>query len=244
MKPVNLTELNFSDLKLTFHTPNALTRWRVDTLLIKEPVTVEWISSFTKNDVFVDVGANVGMYAVLAGALAKCRVYAFEPMAENRAVLLWNVVGNGLLYRVLVDDRALSDRDGFGELHLSSQKPGSSCHALNDKVDGRGQAFDPVFSQPCEFARLDTLINQESVSAPTRVKIDVDGFEPAVVRGIGGCLKTVRSMLVEVNPALVTHRFMVSGLCDEGFRFDPAQVRASTRAGGPFQGVAEYLFFR
>jgi len=40
--------------------------WRFKTLFEKEPETIDWINSFRKEDVFWDIGANVGIYSIWA----------------------------------------------------------------------------------------------------------------------------------------------------------------------------------
>ncbi len=62
---------------LTFHCPNDLTRWRVQTFFEKEPETLEWIDGFSANDVFWDVGANMGLYTLYAASKGT-QVLAFE----------------------------------------------------------------------------------------------------------------------------------------------------------------------
>ena len=46
--------------------PNLQTKWRVDTLLSKEPVTIEWLNKIRSNEILLDIGANVGMYSIWA----------------------------------------------------------------------------------------------------------------------------------------------------------------------------------
>ena len=60
------TELKFGEISAQYVTPNTATRWRVDTLFEKEPITIEWIAGFKPDDVLIDVGANVGMYTIWA----------------------------------------------------------------------------------------------------------------------------------------------------------------------------------
>src|SRR5882724_5820112 len=78
------------DQKLSFLVPNTSVKWRVDTLLEKEPETIEWIDSFKEGEVFYDVGANIGLYSVYAAARRKSPVVAFEPDARNYALLVEN----------------------------------------------------------------------------------------------------------------------------------------------------------
>jgi hypothetical protein len=54
----------------------------------------------------------------------------------------------------------------------------------------------------------------------------------------------LRTLLVELNPALAEHRDARARLAAQGFEWDPAQVHSAARAAGPFRGVAEHIFRR
>ena len=89
------------DIEVIYTTPSLSTKWRVDTLFEKEPVTLEWIAEFRPGEVLVDVGANVGMYTVWAARTRGARVYAFEPESLNYALLNRNNVANKLETQVV-----------------------------------------------------------------------------------------------------------------------------------------------
>ena len=232
--------------EVAYTTPTKATKWRVDTLFSKEPVTIEWIAGFRPGEVLVDVGANVGMYTIWAAKTREARVFAFEPEALNYALLNRNIFRNGLSGRVRAFCVALSDRAGIGELHLSKFMAGGSSHSLNERVDPYHRPASPEFTQGCVSATLDGLVRDGVVPAPQHIKIDVDGFEPQVIRGAAQTLRSdsVRSMLIEVNQSLPDHMAMVADLNGLGFRHDPAQVERSVRKEGYFKGCAEYVFTR
>ena len=53
--------------------------FRIKTLFVKEPMTIEWMHSFRPDEIMLDVGANIGMYSCYAAKIIGARVYAFEP---------------------------------------------------------------------------------------------------------------------------------------------------------------------
>lgn len=240
------TELKHGDVSVLYSTPNTTTRWRVDSLFEKEPITIEWIAGFRPDDVLVDVGANVGMYTVWAAKTRGVRVFAFEPESQNFALLNRNIFLNGLGDRVNAYCLAMSDAAGLSQLHLSNFTPGSSCHSFGEQVDYNHVPMQPAYSQGCVSARLDDLIASGAVAEPDHVKIDVDGFEPKVVAGMQRIIAgtKLRSLLIEINQNLADHRQLVADLKARGFDYDPAQVAAAERKSGPFQGCAEYVFKR
>ena len=240
------TELKLGDVSVLYCTPNTHTRWRVDSLFKKEPITIEWISGFHSEDVLIDVGANVGMYTVWAAKTRGIRVYAFEPESQNYALLNRNIFLNELADRVNAYCLAISDAAGLSQLHLSAFKAGGSCHSLGEQVNFKHEPMRPAYSQGCVSACLDDLVASGVVPEPDHIKIDVDGFEPKVIAGARRIIEgsKLRSLLIEVNQNLADHRQMVAELNARGFNHDPAQVAAAERPSGPFKGCAEYVFKR
>ncbi|HXM80355.1 MAG TPA: FkbM family methyltransferase [Burkholderiales bacterium] len=231
---------------VVYATPNQTTQWRAETLFEKEPVTIEWIGRLGPADTLVDVGANVGMYAIWAAKVQRAHVWAFEPESQNYALLNCNVVLNKVGDLVKAYCVALADHAGFSELHLSTFTPGGSCHSLGERVNFKLEPMRPAYSQGCVAATLDELVQAGVLPQPTHIKVDVDGFEHKVIAGARRTVRDsrLRSMLIEVNGNLAEHRALVRELNDAGFRHDPAQVSAAERKSGDFKGVAEYVFFR
>jgi FkbM family methyltransferase len=233
-------------VSVQYFTPTTFTKWRVDTLHKKEPITLEWIAGFARDAVLVDIGANVGMYSIWAAKTREARVFAFEPEAQNYALLNRNIALNELGNRVIAYCAALSDRAGYSELHLSTLQLGGSCHSLGERVDFKHEPMVPAFTQGCVASRLDDLVAEGVVPAPDHIKIDVDGFEPKVIHGAARTLgeARVKSLLIEINPNLQDHRDMIAELQTLGFSYDEKQVAAAQRTSGLFKGVAEYVFTR
>src|SRR5215212_5841050 len=60
------------DKTIRFFAPTPLLRMRAQTLLSKEPETIEWLNGLDIDDVLWDIGANVGTFTLYAGALRGC----------------------------------------------------------------------------------------------------------------------------------------------------------------------------
>lgn len=239
-------ELQHDGMKMVFMTPSALTLWRVQSIRQKEPWTLEWIAQFGAEDVLLDCGANVGMYTIWAAATRGVRVYAFEPEAQNYALLNRNIMANRLDGRVHAFCMALSDVAGLSTLHIADMRIGGSCHSLGEAVDHNHEPLEIVFRQSCIAGTIDELVASGQIPVPNHIKIDVDGFEPKVIAGAAKTLarSEVRSLLVEINQRLEDHLAIVSELNSMGYAHDPAQVARAERKDGQFQGVAEYVFSR
>ena len=87
--------------KISFFTPNELIRWRVDTILDKEPETIQWINTFDNKCIFWDIGANIGLYSIYAAKNKKnIKVYSFEPSTSNLRTLSRNISINKLQNKI------------------------------------------------------------------------------------------------------------------------------------------------
>jgi FkbM family methyltransferase len=120
------------------------------------------------NDFVVDLGAHLGTFALTAAA-AGCRVLAVEGSAQNAALVRRSVRENGWDDRVEVIHAAVSSRDG--EVAFSSYGPW-------------GHVATPQVGLPSTKVRavaLDSLLAQGS--AVHFIKIDVEGSEPAALKG-------------------------------------------------------------
>jgi FkbM family methyltransferase len=239
-------ELEVEGKKLVFSTPSSFTRWRVESIFTKEPWTIEWLNELTSHDLLLDVGANVGMYTIWASAIRHSQVIAFEPESMNYSILNKNIMLNNLDQRVQAYSIGLSNTSEFCMLNMQDLRVGGSNHAAGEALNFNLQPMPINFRQGCVVFKLDDLIEKKNIPIPSRIKIDVDGFEHKVISGATKTLQNsqVTSLLIETNTNLEEHKNMVRDLEDLGFKFSPAQVARAIRKSGPFQGLAEYVFRR
>lgn len=233
--------------KLVYLIPNSLCLARAETLFTKEPSTIGWLDSIPADAAYLDVGANIGMYAIYVGVVRQARVFAFEPEAQNYALLQRNILANRLGNRAIGWCAALSDAEGFDRIHLGELMVGGSSHSYGEDVDSflleRKQS---TFAQGSYATTIDRLVQSGALPVPNFIKVDVDGFEHKVIKGAATTLDNpaVTSLLIEINPALADHRWILDDLKQRGFRYEPQQVAEAERKEGYFKGVAEYVFRR
>ncbi|MBM08836.1 MAG: methyltransferase FkbM [Magnetovibrio sp.] len=238
--------LKYKNVEVLYNVPNRQTLWRAESLNSKEPDTLAWIDNFDAEDVLFDVGANVGMYSIWAAATKKCSVVAFEPEAQNYAILNKNIGLNNLRESTIAYPVALSDGTGFGDLHLSDFVIGGSCHTFGEALDHRLQPRKSWLRQGSFSTTIDRIISSKSVPFPTQIKIDVDGIEHKVIEGAKKTLKDdrVRSILVELNTNLSIHNNLIKSLERKGFRLWRETLDISIRKKGEFKGVGNHIFQR
>jgi FkbM family methyltransferase len=171
----------------------------------KEEGTIAWIKNTVhENDVFFDIGANVGLYSLYAARRAKnVRVYAFEPHKYNFVCLMDNISSNRLEQAITPIAVPLGDKNDVFTLNYASKDSGSSQSQLGHKKMPGDRAFAPAFEEIVYAVTLDELVAKKAVPMPTVVKIDVDGNEMPILHGMKEVLSAPnkpRSVQVEANP--------------------------------------------
>jgi FkbM family methyltransferase len=159
-------------------------------------VELFWQKVVEPGGTFIDVGANVGMVMLLGARLVGTsgRVHAFEPNPVEAGRLRGVVERNGLKH-VAVHQAALGEEPAKLRLHVPHDT--SSLGWVGD----RGPAEASTGHFEVDVMRGDDVL-QNQVSAPVFVKIDVEGFECRVIRGMEGILRQFRPVVVtEVEPA-------------------------------------------
>ncbi len=128
--------------------------------------------------VVFDVGANLGFFSLLAARLAgpTGRVVAFEPVAANVEAIRTNASLNGFP-AIRVHEVAVSDRNGVGRLSVPREL---SWSHLTD----RGAHPEAEAEIAVRLIALDDAIEAGQIPAPDVVKIDVEGYEAAALRGL------------------------------------------------------------
>lgn len=143
---------------------------------------------------FVDVGAHVGMYAVLAARelRGRGRVLAFEPNPAARAQLAENLELNGCTNVVVVAAAVADETEGSATLHV----PASPDPSFSSLEGGR---FAEGESVAVPVTTVDAAVAEHGLR-PSVVKIDVEGGEAAVVRGMAETVLSFRpTILVEIS---------------------------------------------
>ena len=114
---------------------------------------------------------------------------------------------------------ALSDTTTVDTFNYRNLYPGAAMHTLGEALDTEGNPFRAVFKQPVLSYRADDLIKQFGLPPPNHVKIDVDGTELAVLRGMEETLgkPSVASIPLEVNEGRGHKDEILDFLAKKGF---------------------------
>lgn len=135
-----------------------------------------------EGDLFLDIGANIGSYTLLASKVCGSDSIAFEPDPLTFSRLEANIEVNDLSLKVHAHRMALFDR--CGEINFSV-----GGDTTNHIIEGEG-------GQTVRCERLDDILKGRS---PTAIKIDVEGAEIAVLRGAKQTLRSPSLLAVEAE---------------------------------------------
>jgi len=157
-----------------------------------------------RGDTFLDLGANVGYFTLLAAKLVgkEGRVYSFEPEPQNFRYLKKNVEVNNYS-QAKVFQKAVSDKSGKIKLYVC---PYDSGHHTINRFDGvqayaRGRRVEKKAVE-IEAVSLDDFLRGEKADV---IKMDVEGAEPLALKGMDKMLKSNQNikMFVEFFPLLI-----------------------------------------
>ncbi len=190
-----------------------------------------------KGDVFIDVGANVGVYSILAASRG-AHVLAMEPVPETYEVLLDNIHINRYLEQVEPMNVGVGSQSG--ELQFSTHS-GPTNHVLAED-----EATDDAV-----FMTVGTLDKFTSDTEVTMIKIDVEGFETEVIRGASTVLEhsSLQAVLIELNGLGARYGFNDADIHAQllGFGFKPACYEPFTRQLNPlelYNNIGNTLYVR
>lgn len=187
-----------------FVTHSEKERRRALRMLEKEKGTIAWIDrEIRPEDVFFDIGANIGVYTIFAAyRLGRDgRAVAFEPHIPNANSLIENIRLNGFDPKVQLVTAALTSKAGFDRFNYQSLVVASSTSQFGN-TSYEGESFEPAFVEIKYGCRVDDLCDQGLIPRPDLIKIDVDGLDFEVLVGMKGLLASAdrpRSLQVELG---------------------------------------------
>jgi FkbM family methyltransferase len=152
------------------------------------------LNEIKEDDIFFDVGANIGVYTCFAGA--KCRetkVVAFEPYPPNVEQLKANV-RHSKLSNVQIEAIGLSDKKDTIDFSEPKNEVGLRTGSIKQSTGGSRYQV--------KIRGGDDLIQNEDIPEPNVLKIDVEGAEGVVVQGLKNTLQNgvCRTIFCEIHP--------------------------------------------
>ena len=142
---------------------------------------------FPEDLVFWDIGANVGLYSVLFGKrFPRGQIISFEPNSKLHSLLAKNLALNNVS-NFLIEKKALSSHSGTGKILSENSRPGAGQIKLDIDTSATANKFEIITG--------DEYLREHPHLTPGLIKIDVEGHEPEVVKGITQILSAHRPIL-------------------------------------------------
>lgn len=146
---------------------------------IREPFMTKAIQSIlNKDDICLDIGANIGYYVLQEAKLSK-KVYAIEPVKENYDVLIKNIkvnsYSNTFTYKMACGDVCKGDY-----INISSKHNLSSMINVNSR--------DVIRKDMVQVVTVDKFIIDKET--PTFIRMDVEGYEYEIIKGMTDLLES------------------------------------------------------
>ena len=140
-----------------------------------------------KDDIFVDIGANIGIYTILASKIKGATSFAFEPSSKTFDNLINNITINN------IQDKAFAYKLGLG---------GSNTEVSFSKEH---DTMNYIVSEPVTSELTEKIIIKKLDDVMTRninfIKMDVEGFETEVLKGANRILHSsdLQVIIIELN---------------------------------------------
>lgn len=153
---------------------------------------------FPKDGVFIDVGANIGMYSLYAALwLNPSVVVAVEPSSREALSLLFNLRLNRCQEQVQVVSEACSNTVGAARLLVAK-----GFHRGGNAIDRFYYSDTPLdYEMTVRTTTIDALVNGMRLKRVDFIKIDTDGHEHQVIEGAMETLSRFRPVLAIEYPA-------------------------------------------
>lgn len=145
-----------------------------------------------RNELFYDVGANIGDYAILASGVAGAQVVAIEPILNTVKYMKRNINLNGLENQIKIEISCVGNEEKEVDFICNED-------SVNRKINfNRG---GDIVGNICKVKqrRLESLFEQYGI--PNMIKMDIEGFELEAISSMGDRLKesTINVIIAELS---------------------------------------------
>jgi FkbM family methyltransferase len=196
---LNIKKIKLRGKDIKFYTPSEMSIVRAVLFGKKEKEVYDFIDRYlNKDDLFFDIGANVGVFSIYSSIFRDANCIAFEPEFANLYLLKKNIILNNLTTKVNVYPCSINNQNGLSFLHLSSLESGSALHSIsNENIKTTDENASVVMKTGTYNLTIDEFVNQTK-KIPKMIKIDTDGKELEILKGAHETLKHVSYIALEM----------------------------------------------
>lgn len=157
-----------------------------------------WIQLAKQAEVILDIGANTGLYSLLAQSVnGSSQVYGFEPIKRTFKKFEANCRLNQ--FNIRCENLALSNEIGKGIMYEVAEENVLSATLSKEFSDVHHAVHKNRLSSSVEITTLSHYVEQNAITRIDLMKVDVEMHEPEVLLGMGKYLKIFQpTMLIEI----------------------------------------------
>ncbi len=168
-------DISYNNVKFRLHLrDNTLDEKMLFGSKLRERLELDEIKKVvSKNGVFLDIGANIGYYSLMAASFGASKILAIEPNPIVYSRLLFNISANGFNEQITTQPIALGDKSGKVVLSVAKDDMGGS--RIGEL------AVPTVMSVEVEMKSLINVLEEEKITCIDAFKIDVEGREDTIL---------------------------------------------------------------
>jgi FkbM family methyltransferase len=170
----------------------------------------DYLKNYTKPFCFIDIGANQGLYSLIAGNNENClKVFAFEPVPTTAGILTNNIGANNLGRKSEVHAKAISNENACHKIYINLEHSGATSI---DQVTSESQSSQAVDIETVNSSYLDELTIPKDVDIV--IKVDVEGHERVVIEQLvqTNFLRDVSAIYYEYDTKIKDDMNAIEGL--------------------------------
>lgn len=200
---------------------------------------IEYIKMhFRANNTFIDIGANVGSYSLVASGLAgkSGKVYAFEPVSHVYRQLSQNIELNNIS-NIIAEPLAIYEQKKLLDIHVSDlENTGMSSIFRHDHESGETQRVQAIV--------FDDYVMEHDIREIQIIKMDIEGAELHALKGMQMVLKNLRPcLIIELSPTALENaptdsQDIISYLA--GFNYSPRGINSKGELFEPGKEIPAY----
>ncbi len=148
-----------------------------------------WSQLIKEADVILDVGANIGVYTLIAATNKEAEVLAFEPVPKVREMLEENITLNDF-GNIIVSGKLVGEKIGQETLYIP-RSGWVDVASVNKEFSRKFSKPDEATELVCEMVTIDEVVASHNLNVNTKIlcKIDVEGAEDRVFVGMQETMK-------------------------------------------------------
>ncbi|MCB9810532.1 MAG: FkbM family methyltransferase [Candidatus Nomurabacteria bacterium] len=158
-----------------------------------------WSALVKQSDIVLDIGANTGVYSLIATTNSEAKIYAFEPVPDVVKMLEKNIELNQP-NNIFLKTQLIGDRIGSETLYIP-RSGWVDVASVNKEFANNYRQGNVMTELPCPMTTVDAFLDELNITDDLSVlcKIDVEGAEERVLQGMVNAMRSRRlTFMIEI----------------------------------------------